>query len=192
MSAGPCTGKLVLREFARPADATAALICLETPLFGSSPNARFRPGRPWSEIASNWARCQKSALCSASIGPCEPFNDDCGFEPSPHGVGTPIDFSRACARRARTFIPSRYVLTSFPGRFSTLHPSCQYSSICASVSADPRASLPCIACRRNPPHRRLESRVLEVEVNPKLRAQVGMPITRSCWCARGAAPQLVG
>src|SRR5216683_450675 len=61
----------------------------------------------------------------------------------PHGVGTPIDFNRACARAARVFIPSRYVLTSFPGRFSTLHPSCQYSSICASVSADPRASLPC-------------------------------------------------
>src|SRR6266702_7195748 len=60
----------------------------------------------------------------------------------PHGVGTPIDFNRACARAARVFIPSRYVLTSFPGRFSTLHPSCQYSSICASVSADPRASLP--------------------------------------------------
>jgi len=71
-------GKLVLREFARPADATVALICLETPLFGSSPNARFRPRRPRSEIASNWARCQKSALCSASIGRCEPFNDDCG------------------------------------------------------------------------------------------------------------------
>src|SRR3981189_1041759 len=62
---------------------------------------------------------------------------------SPHGVGTPIDFNCACARAARAFIPSRYVLTSFPGRFSTLHPSCQYSSICASVSADPRASLPC-------------------------------------------------
>src|ERR1700676_788386 len=59
-----------------------------------------------------------------------------------YGVGTPIDFNRACARLARAFIPSRYVLTSFPGRFSTLHPSCQYSSICASVSADPRASLP--------------------------------------------------
>src|SRR3954447_20029686 len=42
------------------------------------------------------------------------------FVPSPHGVGTPIDFSRACARPARAFIPSRYVLTSFPGRFSTL------------------------------------------------------------------------
>ena len=35
------------------------------------------------------------------------------------------------------------MLTSLPGRFSTLHPSCQYSSICASVSADPRASFPC-------------------------------------------------
>ena len=34
----------------------------------------------------------------------------------------------------------------------------------------------CIACRRDPPHRRFESRVIEVEVNPKLRAQVGMPI----------------
>src|SRR5438874_4590643 len=34
----------------------------------------------------------------------------------------------------------------------------------------------CIARRRDPPHRRLESRVLEVEVNPELRAQVGMPI----------------
>jgi hypothetical protein len=69
------------------------------------------------------------------------------------------------------------VLTSFPGRFSTLHPSCQYSSICASVSADPPSELAvCIACRRDPPHRRFESRVLEVEVNPKLRAQVGMPI----------------
>src|SRR5204862_7830901 len=62
---------------------------------------------------------------------------------SSHGVGTPIDFNRACARAALAFIPSRYVLTSFPDRFSTLHPSCQYSSICASVSADPRASLPC-------------------------------------------------
>src|SRR3954452_10026086 len=62
--------------------------------------------------------------------------------PSPHGVGTPIDFNRACARLARAFIPSRYVLTSFPGRFSSLHPSRQYSSICASVSGDPRASLP--------------------------------------------------
>ena len=28
----------------------------------------------------------------------------------------------------------------------------------------------CIASRRDPPHRRLESRVLKVEVNPKLRA----------------------
>src|SRR5437764_5965431 len=62
---------------------------------------------------------------------------------SSHGVGTPIDFNRASARAARAFIPSRYVLTSFPDRFSTLHPSCQYFSICASVSADPRASLPC-------------------------------------------------
>jgi hypothetical protein len=33
-----------------------------------------------------------------------------------------------------------------------------------------------IACRRDPPHRRFEGRVLKVEVNPKLRAQVGMPI----------------
>src|ERR1700751_553508 len=33
-----------------------------------------------------------------------------------------------------------------------------------------------VACRRDPPHRRLESRVLEIEVNPKLCAQVGMPI----------------
>src|SRR5947208_572493 len=32
-----------------------------------------------------------------------------------------------------------------------------------------------LACRRDPPHRRLEGRVLEVEVNPELRAQVGMP-----------------
>src|SRR4051794_30137519 len=63
--------------------------------------------------------------------------------PCPHGVATPINFNRACARPARAFIPSRYVLTSFPGRFSTLHPSFQYSSICASVSGDPRASLPC-------------------------------------------------
>ncbi len=39
--------------------------------WGSSPNARFRPRRPWSEIASNRARCQKAALCSASIGRCE-------------------------------------------------------------------------------------------------------------------------
>ena len=35
------------------------------------------------------------------------------------------------------------MLTSVPGRFNTLHPSFQYSSICASVSADPRASFPC-------------------------------------------------
>jgi hypothetical protein len=34
----------------------------------------------------------------------------------------------------------------------------------------------CIACRRDPPHRRFEGRVLKVEVNPKLRAQVGMPL----------------
>jgi hypothetical protein len=34
----------------------------------------------------------------------------------------------------------------------------------------------CIACRRDTPHRRLGSWVLEVEVNPKLRAQIGMPI----------------
>ena len=33
----------------------------------------------------------------------------------------------------------------------------------------------CVACRRDPPYRRFESRVLEVEVNPELRAQVGMP-----------------
>ena len=32
--------------------------------------------------------------------------------PSPHGVGTPMDFNRAYARPARAFIPSRYVLTS--------------------------------------------------------------------------------
>src|SRR5262249_36232309 len=32
------------------------------------------------------------------------------------GIGTPIDFNRACARAARAFIPSRYVLTSLPGR----------------------------------------------------------------------------
>src|SRR5437868_8266462 len=69
--------------------------------------------------------------------------DDQAATRSSHGVGTPIDFNRACAGAARAFIPSRCVLTSFPGRFSTLHPSCQYSSICASVSADPRASLPC-------------------------------------------------
>ena len=59
------------------------------------------------------------------------------------GTGTPIDLSRAFARLARAFRPSRYVLTSVPGRFNTLHPSCQYSSICASVSAEPRASFPC-------------------------------------------------
>ena len=59
------------------------------------------------------------------------------------GTGTPMDLSRACARPARTFRPSRYVLTSVSGRFNTLHPSRQYSSICASVSADPRAGLPC-------------------------------------------------
>jgi hypothetical protein len=41
------------------------------------------------------------------------------------GTGTPIDFSRACARPARAFRPSRYVLTSVPGRFNTLHPSRQ-------------------------------------------------------------------
>src|ERR1700726_253780 len=34
----------------------------------------------------------------------------------------------------------------------------------------------CIACRRDPPHRRFENRVVKVEVNPELRAQVGMPI----------------
>jgi hypothetical protein len=33
-----------------------------------------------------------------------------------------------------------------------------------------------IACGRDPPHRRFESRVIEVEVNPKLCAQVGMSI----------------
>src|ERR1700741_117517 len=31
------------------------------------------------------------------------------FGPSSHGVGTPIDFNRGCARAARAFIPSRYV-----------------------------------------------------------------------------------
>src|SRR5208337_3678308 len=88
------------------------------------------------------------------------------FVRCPHGVGTPIDFNRACARAARAFIPSRYVLTSFPGRFSTLHPSCQYSSICASVSADSPSELAmCIACRCDPAHRRFEGRVIEVEVN---------------------------
>src|ERR1700752_1367779 len=34
----------------------------------------------------------------------------------------------------------------------------------------------CIASRRDPPHRRFEGRVLEVEVNPELRAEVRMPI----------------
>jgi hypothetical protein len=52
--------------------------------------------------------------------------DDQAATRSSHGVGTPIDFNRACARAARAFIPPRCVLTSFPGRFSTLHPSCQY------------------------------------------------------------------
>jgi hypothetical protein len=33
----------------------------------------------------------------------------------------------------------------------------------------------CNARRCNPPHRRFEGRVLEVEVNPKLRAQVECP-----------------
>src|SRR5262249_7097007 len=64
--------------------------------------------------------------------------------PCAQGVGTPMDLSRACARPARALRPSRYVLMSLPGRFSTLHPSRQYSSICASVSAEPRASLPCL------------------------------------------------
>src|SRR5215467_12598537 len=31
----------------------------------------------------------------------------------------------------------------------------------------------CVACRRDPPYRRFESRMLEVKLNPKLRAQVG-------------------
>jgi hypothetical protein len=65
-------------------------------------------------------------------------------------TGTPIDFSRACARPARAFRPSRYVLTSVPGRFNTLHPSRQYSSICASVSRDPLASSGIRQNRRQP------------------------------------------
>jgi hypothetical protein len=34
-----------------------------------------------------------------------------------------MDLSRACARLARAFRPSRYVLTPFPGRFSTVAPN---------------------------------------------------------------------
>jgi hypothetical protein len=37
--------------------------------------------------------------------------------------------SRACARPAHAFSPSRYVLISVPGRFNTLQPSREYSSI---------------------------------------------------------------
>ena len=73
----------------------------------------------------------------------------------------PIDFSRAWARLARTFRPSRYVLTSVPGRFSTLQPSRQ----CSSVSADPPGQLPMRPTGlRDPAHCCLERRVLKSNV----------------------------
>ena len=65
---------------------------------------------------------------------------------------------------------------SLPDKFSTLQPSLQYSSICASVSADPRASLPCaLQASRDPAHGGLERRVLELEMDAE--AQVRMAIS---------------
>jgi hypothetical protein len=98
------------------------------------------------------------------------------FGPSSHGVGTPIDFNRACARPARAFIPARYAQI-VARQVQHLAPELPIFLDLRSVSADPRASLPWVlhaaAIRRTAA---FEGRVLKVEVNPKLRAQVGMPI----------------
>ena len=65
---------------------------------------------------------------------------------------------------------------SVPGRFKTWHPSCQYSSICASVSAEPRASLPCFAGLGDGAHDLLEARMIELQVDAQRGAQIGVPV----------------
>src|SRR5271166_2203591 len=79
-----------------------------------------------------------------------------------------------------------------PRALSSRQDTCSHRSLAGSAPCTRAANIPrsaprsppispselavCIARRRDPPHRRFEGRVFKVEVNPELRAQVGMPI----------------
>ena len=61
---------------------------------------------------------------------------------SPHAVGTPITFSRACARASARLHSVEICAHIVPRQVQHLAAEPPIFLICASVSADPRASLP--------------------------------------------------
>src|SRR3984893_13108320 len=83
---------------------------------------------------------------------------------------------RMCTARAR-FHPVKIRAHIVPGQVQDLAAELPiFLDLCLGLRRSSGELAVRIAGRRDPPHRRFESGVLEVEVNPKLRAQVGMPI----------------
>ena len=81
-----------------------------------------------------------------------------------------------CAARAR-FHPVKIRAHIVPRQVQHLAPELPiFLDLRLGLCRSPSELAVCIACRRDPPHRRFEGRVLKVEMNPKLGAEVGMPI----------------
>ena len=75
-----------------------------------------------------------------------------------------------CTARAR-FHPVKIRADIVPRQVQHLAPELPiFLDLRLALRRSPSELAVCIARRRDPPHRRFESRVLEIEVNPKLRA----------------------
>src|SRR3984893_4200668 len=81
-----------------------------------------------------------------------------------------------CTARAR-FHPVKIRAHIVPRQVQHLAPELPiFLDLRLGLRRSPSELAVCIALRRDAPHRLFEGRVFKVEVNPELRAQVGMPI----------------